>query len=233
MGSSRLPGKVMKQLSGNTVLFQVVSRVRRAGLVDDVVVATTTRQQDDVLVKHCHEIGVDYYRGSESDVLARYLEAAEKYSADVVCRVTSDCPLIDPEIIDAVIRKRAMMKAEYANLAEPRTYPRGLDCEVFTMESLRKVASKADKDYERVHVTPYYYLHPDEFTITHVSQADDYSYLRWTLDTEDDFIAIKKIYDYFEGRNDMTWHEVLKLVQQHPEITALNAHVEQKQLHEL
>ena len=233
MGSTRLPGKVMMPLDGRPVLHHVIERVSRSKRLDDIVIATTHKAEDDLLVEECERLNVHYSRGSELDVLSRYIEAAEQFNADIITRVTSDCPLIDPAIIDLVLETRENENADYASLSGPRSYPRGLDNEAFTMESFRKVAKKATAEYERVHVTPYYYLHEDEFRMAHVHQADDFSNLRWTLDTPDDYKALSMIFDKFKGRNDMNWREVLDIVQKHPEITAANAHIEQKKLEDL
>lgn len=233
MGSTRLPGKVMMPLGGRPVLHHVIERVSRSKRLDDIVIATTDKAEDDLLVEECERLNIHSFRGSEHDVLSRYLGAAEHYNADIITRVTSDCPLIDHEIIDLVLKTREEQNADYASLSGPRSYPRGLDNEAFTMASFRKVAQMATEEYERVHVTPYYYLHDDEFKMAHIHQADDYSNLRWTLDTPEDYTALSMIFDAFKGRNDMPWRDVLALVQKHPEITEANAHIEQKKLEDL
>lgn len=233
MGSSRLPGKVLKPLAGRPVLTHVVERCSRAACLDEVVVATTTDPRDDVLVDYCQTANIPVVRGSEDDVLSRYFKAAEERGADLITRITSDCPLIDPGLIDRVAAARAEADADYAALFSPRTFPRGLDNECFTMDSFRTVKTAAILPEEKVHVTPHYYLNPDRFHLVPVVNDTDLSALRWTLDTPEDYAALSAIFDHFGGRNDMDWTEVLDLVTRQPEITAMNAHIEQKALKDL
>lgn len=235
MGSTRLPGKVMKDLCGRTVLEHVLERVRACGLIDLAVVATTTSPADDVIKGLADRLGAPCFRGSEDDVLKRYYEAAVKYEAGTVVRVTSDCPLIDPAllcgIVEAFNRMNEVGHVDYLTNALTRTFPRGLDVEVFGMGALERAHKEAVKDFEREHVTPYINRHPGIFTIREIKSGQDLSGYRWTLDTEDDFRLITEIYKalYKEGEIFDT-HEVLELLKKRPELNEINAHVKQKDI---
>jgi spore coat polysaccharide biosynthesis protein SpsF len=231
MGSTRLPGKVLMGLHGKSVLARVVKRLRRARLVDCIVVATTNRPNDDVIVRECNSLQVACLRGSETDVLDRYWQVAHWFGAEVIVRVTSDCPLIDPELADETIQAFLSQPADYASNALERTYPRGLDTEVFTITALERAWREAREPYEREHVTPYIYEHPELFMLVSVRDERDYSAYRLTLDTHEDLQLIRTIYSRFEGRDDFGWRDVLALMEREPELAELNARVLQKAVH--
>jgi spore coat polysaccharide biosynthesis protein SpsF len=232
MGSTRLPGKVLKDLGGETVLARVVNRTRRATLVDEVVVATSVLSADDAIARECEALKVACSRGDAEDVLDRYYRAAQKFAADVVVRITADCPLIDPELIDATIRARLEQKADYASNALVRNYPRGLDVEAFTSDALARVWSAAKEKYQRVHVTPYLYENPKSFKVISTAGEMDYSQHRWTLDTPEDLELIRAVYKHFGNRDSVRWVEVLDLMEAEPALAALNSHVRQKTVRE-
>jgi spore coat polysaccharide biosynthesis protein SpsF len=231
MGSSRLPGKVLMDLGGETVLARVVQRVRRAALVQQIIVATSVSEKDDAVVSECERIDVQCFRGSEHDVLDRYYKCAEACVADVVVRITADCPLIDPDLVDITIQAFLNNRCDYASNALVPTYPRGLDVEVFTMTALARTSCEARKAYEREHVTPYLYEHPELFRLVSLKAAADYSNYRWTLDTAEDLELLRAIYASFGNRDDFGWREVLKLMQREPQLAEINAHVAQKAVH--
>jgi len=228
MGSTRLPGKVLMNLCGETVLARVVQRLRRATLIDCIVVATTNRPSDDVIVRECNSLQVACLRGSETDVLDRYWQAAQWFGAEVIVRVTSDCPLIDPELADETIRAFLRQPFDYASNALERTYPRGLDTEVFTIAALKRAWREANKPYEREHVTPYIYEHPELFRLLSIRAERDYSAYRWTLDTPEDMQLMKAIYARFADRDNFGWREILALMEREPELATLNSLVQQK-----
>jgi spore coat polysaccharide biosynthesis protein SpsF len=232
MGSTRLAGKVLKDLAGDTVLARVINRTRRAKLLTEVVVATSELVSDDVIVRECERLRAPCFRGDEADVLDRYYRAAQHFAADVIVRITSDCPLIDPELIDAVVRALQEQAVDYATNALVGTYPRGLDVEVFNLEALVRAAKCATQAYERTHVTPYIYENPGLFNIVSVSAEENYSAFRWTLDTMEDLEMIRAIYGHFAKRDDFGWREVLKLMEDAPELAKINSMVRQKALHE-
>jgi spore coat polysaccharide biosynthesis protein SpsF len=230
-GSRRLPGKVLMDLGGQTVLARVVSRLKkRSREIDEMVVATTRRPADDRIVEACESLQVPCFRGAEHDVLDRYYQAAHSYSADTVVRITADCPLIDPELVDETIRVLREERADYASNLFPRTYPRGLDAEVFTIAALDRAWSEAREPYQREHVTPYLYEHPETFRLAVVRGGVDHSRYRWTLDTLEDLELLRTIYSFFDGRDDFSWQEVLQVIERKPNLSELNSKVRQKQV---
>jgi spore coat polysaccharide biosynthesis protein SpsF len=232
MGSTRLPGKVLKDLCGQTVLARVVQRTRRAKLVDQLVVATSLLPADDAIARECEGLSVACFRGDEADVLERYYRAAQQFAAEVVVRITADCPLIDPELIDATIAGFLKERPDYATNSLVVTYPRGLDVEVFTDNALAEAWRSAKAEYERVHVTPYLYEDRGRFRVLSLTADADYSEYRWTLDTADDLELIREVYRHFAPNGSMGWREVLKLMKSRPQLADVNAHVMQKGLRE-
>ncbi|MEY8763045.1 MULTISPECIES: cytidylyltransferase domain-containing protein [Clostridium] len=234
-GSTRLPGKVLKKICGKTILEHDIDRLKRSNGIDKIVIATTTKEQDDIIVEIAEKALVGYFRGSEQDVLSRYYYAAKQYDADIVIRVTSDCPLIDPKIIDNMVEKfKRLNKTEnidyLSNKIKP-TYPRGLDVEIFTFKALEKCFKEADKDYEKEHVTPYIYLNPDKFKFKNYENKKDYSKFRWTLDTKEDLELIEIIYNNLYKENSFFYFEdILKFVLDNPEVSIVNENVRQKEL---
>jgi len=231
MGSTRLPGKVLLDLAGKSVLARVVERMRRVDLIDEVLVATTESAHDDAIVGECQRYSVAVFRGLEHDVLDRYYRAGQAIGADVIVRVTSDCPLIDPEVTGQTIRKFLAERPDYASNVRVRTYPRGLDTEVMTARALGQAWSEADQQYQRVHVTPYIYEHPEKFRLLSVTGEKDYSQHRWTVDTPEDLQLVRAIYERL-GREDFLWRDALALFDEEPELAELNRGVEQKALRE-
>ena len=227
MGSTRLPGKVLKDLGGKTVLARVVERVRLATLLNDVVVASSLQLADDAIAHECDRLSVPCFRGDEADVLDRYYQAAKKFSAEAVVRITADCPLIDPELIDAAVRAFFEEKPDYLTNALVPTYPLGLDVEVASTGALEQAWREAKELYQRTHVTAYIYEHPELFKIASLTADADYSKYRWTLDTSADLELIRAIYAYF-GERLFGWREVLALMKSRPELAAINAQVRQK-----
>lgn len=230
MGSTRLPGKVLNDLEGETVLARVVNRLRRARLIDEVLVATTDRAADDAIVTECRRLSVPVSRGDQDDVLDRYFRAAQLAKADVVVRITSDCPLIDPEITDKTIAAFLKTRPDYASNALVRTYPRGLDTEVMLAAALGRAWQEARKPYEREHVTPYLYEHPADFKILSVTGDADHSGHRWTVDTPEDLALVRAIYARLKDNPMFLWSDVLDLLEREPGLVELNRSVRQKAL---
>ena len=232
MASSRLYGKVMKEIAGKPMLYHVVERARRAEMLDDVVVATTTEGDDDALETYC--LGMDYpcYRGSLHDVLDRFYRAAIKYQADCVVRFTADCPLLDPGVVDHTISEFLRTGVDFAanRLPPPlkRTYPIGLDTEVCTFSGLERAWKEAAEKHEREHVMPYFYNSPGRYKILRVDHDIDYGNKRWTVDTSEDLALVRLIFEQFKGRLDFSWLEVLDLVTRQPELETLNAGIQHK-----
>ena len=233
MTSTRLPGKVMKEVLGKPLLEYQIERLRQVRQADELVIATTTNNSDQPIIELCERLGVEYFRGSEEDVLSRYYEAATEFEADVIIRVTSDCPLIDPGVMDEVIGLYINNRAKYdyvSNTLE-RTYPRGLDTEVFSMTALKKAFREAREQPEREHVTLFMYRRPEEFLLANSSSAIDYSKHRWTVDTSEDFELIKLILqELYPVNNRFTWLDVLDRLSKYPEWLKINATVKQKEV---
>lgn len=231
MGSTRLPGKVLLDLAGEPMLARVVARGQRATTLQEVIVATTTDPVDDVIVELCQARGWPYFRGSEADVLDRYYRAAIQYQAGIVVRITADCPLIDQGVLDWVVREHLLQGAvDYtSNTLPPRTFPRGLDVEVMSFEALERAWREDDNLAWREHVTPYIYRHPEKFALKAVVNTEDLSHMRWTVDTIDDLVLVRKIYGYF-GHDTFSWRDVLDILERHPEWLDISRHVVQKEV---
>jgi len=231
MGSSRLPGKVLKDLGGQSVLARVVHRLRRAKLAGEVIIATTPKPADDAIVEECQSLTVKFFRGDEHDVLDRYYQCAQWAGADAVVRITSDCPLIDPDVTDKTIRFFLNRRPDYAsNTIEQRKYPRGLDTEVMTMEALAAAWRDAHQPYQRVHVTPYIYENPGRFRLLAVDGFRDYSHYRWTLDTSKDLALIRALYERMNNDDSFSWLDLVKLLEREPRLADINRGVTQKAL---
>jgi spore coat polysaccharide biosynthesis protein SpsF len=230
-GSTRLPGKVLIPILGKPMLQQVVERVAQSRLIDKIIIATTDNPQDDSIAALCEDHQWQYYRGSENDVLDRYYQAAQQTSATVIVRITSDCPLIDPTVLDLVVASFVSVTpaADYVSNTMVRTYPRGLDTEVFSFSALERAWIEDKAPNWREHVTPYIHQQPKLFRLHSVVNPVDYSHYRLTVDTPADMDLIQQIYQFF-GENSFTWHDVLKILAQHPDWVQINADVEQKSL---
>lgn len=215
------------------MLARVVHRTRCAALQDEVVVATTSLPVDDAIVIECEHLGIFVERGSELDILDRYYQTAKRYQADVVIRITADCPLIEPEIIDWAVR--VFLEDDVLDFVStrllPRTFPRGQEVDVMSFRTLERAWREDDNLEWREHVTPYIYNHPEKFRIQGVTHSEDYSWMRWTVDTIEDLTFVRRIYEHF-GRDCFSWREVLALLKQHPDWLEINQHVTQKVLGE-
>ncbi len=236
VGSTRLPGKVLRTLCGKSVLAHVVDRVKAARRLDAVWIATTDNPADDPLVEECRHLGVPSFRGSESDVLARYHGAARASEAEAVVRITSDCPLFDAALLDEMLMvfrqaNRRDITLDYVSNVQQRRYPRGLDAEIFTRAALDRAHREARLPHEREHVTPYFYQHPDLFRLGSYAGEADLSHLRWTLDTPEDWQFIEAVYRLLYRMDRLfTTAEVLELLQRQPELAQINCGVRQKPL---
>jgi spore coat polysaccharide biosynthesis protein SpsF len=240
-GSSRLPGKVLRPLpapSGSlTVLDWVVRRVSRGRTVDRVVVATSTAIEDDRLVDHCNAHGYVTQRGELHDVLRRVLAAAEAHGADTVVRITADCPLIDPGLVDELVTAHLAHGNDFtANRLPPpypRTYPVGLDVEVAATDALRRADRESFLPWHREHVMPYLYEHPEIFQVEVIDDVVDRSDVRWTIDTVEDLTAVSALVNTAEALPDTDWRTLLAVWDAHPELAAINRTVRQKRVDEI
>ncbi|MBN2452658.1 MAG: glycosyltransferase family protein [Candidatus Omnitrophica bacterium] len=226
MGSSRLPGKVMMEIADKPMLAILLGRLKACETADVIIVATTRNGRDDVIVKCARDEDVSVYRGDEDDVLARYYEAAKEYRLDTVVRVTSDCPLSDPYMIDDMVR--SFLSADdvaYMSNTITRTYPRGFDAEVFSMDSLKEAYDKAGEKREREHVTPYIY---ENLPVKAYAGDDDASSFRVTVDTADDLRHVSEIFKALGHLKFIRSRDVVALLRNRPDLVAINRHVEQK-----
>ena len=258
MGSSRLPGKVLLDIAGKPMIQHVIERTRRAHTLDAVTVATTTDASDEPVAAFAATAGVACTRGSLHDVLDRYYRAAQIHQAEIIIRITGDCPVIDPALIDLAVT--TLLEGGYdfvANRLPPpfaRTFPIGLDVEVCTFAALERAWREADQPFHREHVMPFIYegvalnaenplaglktdncsllngVSPRGFKIALLDHSPDYGSLRWTVDTAEDLELIRRVFNALEDKNNFTWYDVLALVQKHPELTEINAQVQHKSM---
>jgi spore coat polysaccharide biosynthesis protein SpsF (cytidylyltransferase family) len=222
MTSSRLPGKVLAELNGVPLLAYMIHRVRLAESLDDVWVATTENTTDDSIVAACSELGVNVFRGAEFDVLERFFKAAEYAQAEIVIRLTADCPMMDPALIDEFVNEFRRGNCHYLSNVSERTYPDGLDVEVFDINTLRTTHEQAATEYDREHVTSYIYGGPkhcrsnSEFKLRHLLFTSDFSHVRWTVDQQKDLDNIRQIVARLPM--DFSWLDALSLVTREPDL---------------
>lgn len=226
MGSSRLPNKVLKDLAGKPALWHVVERVKRCNLIDDIVVATTIDEKDLEIVKYCAQNNIRVFVGSEDDVLDRYYQTAKLLKPNHVVRITADCPMHDPEVIDAVIKKHVDEKNDYTSNTLEVTFPDGLDCEIMTYETLKEAWENAKLQSEREHVTQYI-IHNNKYKKGCIKSSIDYSDYRWTLDMEVDYVFLKNIFENFEKQGKVYFdaQDVYTLLEKQPELKNINSNI--------
>ncbi|MEO8698594.1 MAG: glycosyltransferase family protein [Kofleriaceae bacterium] len=226
MGSSRLPGKVLADIHGDTMLGRVVSRLRAARTIDEVVIATSVLADDDAIVTEATRLGCGSHRGSETDVLDRYLGAARAYNADAIVRVTADCPLLDAGVVDLVV-SALVRDVDYASNTHTRTFPRGLDVEAMHRDTLERIGRLGTSESAREHVTAFVMERPELFRVRQVVAVDDASLLRWTVDTSDDLALVRTLYALYEP-DAVSYRKLVEIVRSRPELRSFNAHVIQK-----
>lgn len=234
MSSNRLPGKVMKKAQGKTVLRHVIDHVRCCQKITDIVVATTKNSDDDVITKESSHADAIVYRGSLDNVLDRYYHAAQVAKADIIVRITSDCPVIDPNVICRLIEHFNNHPNQDLHYVRGNGFPIGVNAEVFSFDALERSWHEASIDYELEHVTPYIYNHPELFTVDFLENIEDLSQLRLTLDTPEDWLLINTLYDklYTGPNKTISLNEILELFAKEPELLNINRHIKQKSLGE-
>jgi spore coat polysaccharide biosynthesis protein SpsF len=231
MNSTRLPGKILKKILEKPMLQYLIDRVSRARLIDELVVATTNNPLDDDIVEFCKGSGINYFRGSEDDVLSRYYQVSKKYKANCIVRICSDSPLVDPFIIDKIIRIFIDSKGgyDYVSNTLDQTYPLGMNTEVFSYSALENAFLNHTKEYEKEHVTPYIYTHMELFKIYKEQLENNYSHLRLTIDEEKDFILVRKIIEkLFPDKPFFDLSDIINLYKTDPKLFLINSHVKQK-----
>ena len=216
MGSTRLPRKVMQTICGTPMIGLLLERLSKARRIDQIVIATSKDPRNESLARYVSELGFKVFRGSEDDVLDRYFEAAKEAGADAVVRITGDCPLIDADVVDDVIREFLEAGVDYASNVSPPTYPDGLDTEVFSFHALEEAWRRAEAPQDREHVTPYIRT-GGQFTRLNHAHAEDLSDARWTVDEPEDFEVVRRVFENFHPRRDFTWLDVQTLSTVHPE----------------
>lgn len=231
MGSTRLPGKVLKKVLGKTLLEHLISRVKRAKTPDKIIVATTTNKEDAPVAKLAQSLGVGVYRGSEDDVLDRYYRAAKEVKADTIVRLTGDCPVIDPNVIDRVVsfHEKNRRRFDYVSNVNPPTFPDGFDVEVFSFTVLKKTWQKAKNISEREHVTPF--MRAGGFRTTNVKNEIDISGLRLTVDEKRDLVLIKKLIGFFakQGKSVFGLKDIIALWREHPDFFSGNQDIKRNE----
>jgi len=231
--STRLPGKVLIDIEGKPMIWYVINRLKFCKKFDDIILAIPDTKANDVLEDFAKDNKVKYFRGSEKDVLSRYYEAAKKFKCDVIVRITSDCPLIDPQIIDWVIKKHLDSDVDYTSNTLKRTFPRGLDAEVFNFKVLERAYKKAKENYQREHVTPYIYEHPEIFKLQNIEAKGKLKRpeLRLTVDTKEDLQLAREIYKHLSNLPKI-FHtkDIIDLFNKQPQLIKINAEVKQKDL---
>ena len=224
MGSTRLPYKVMKKIDGKPMIEILLQRLSKSKHVDEIVIATSTNQNNIPLIEFITGLGFRVVAGSENDVLDRYLKATDESAADVVVRITADCPLVDPRLVDQLIDGFMNCNCDYFSNIDPATYPDGLDIEVFTSNALRQAHAQTSEQYDREHVTPFL-RNSGFFTKGTISNDQDLSLLRWTVDEPADFRVVSDIFDHFSPNIHFGWKEVFQLYKEQPQLFASNSHI--------
>jgi spore coat polysaccharide biosynthesis protein SpsF len=222
-GSSRLPGKVLYPLIDRPMLGHVVDRLKAVQAADRVVVAIPDKPADDIVADWCEVLGVDVFRGSEDDVLGRYLQAARHFSADVVIRVCCDAPMLDPAVIDRAIELYLEQRnsVDYLSNVRVRTFPRGQSVEVMNVSVLERMDRLADKPNQREHVTPYLLEHPNQFRVAEFRAERDWSHYNWTVDTADDLEFVRQVYQRLYRPGEMFgMQEILNLLEADPDLAS-------------
>src|SRR4051812_27539360 len=232
MTSTRLAGKVLMPAVGKPLLELMVERLRHARHLDEIVIATTEDPSSEPLCELAERLGIGCFRGSEDDVLARVLGAARAYDAELIVELTGDCPLIDPAIVDRVIERFLEGDADYVSNVLERTYPRGMDTQVFPTAVLADVAERTDDPNDREHVSLYIYEHPERYRLVGViSEKPESAQYRLTVDLPEDYELIRTIFEELYPRDPAFGLDaILALLEERPEFAELNRHVEQKKL---
>lgn len=223
MSSTRLPGKVLKPILGQPMLARHIERIRRAATIDGIVVATSTDASDDPIDRLCAQLSIACFRGSLNDVLDRFCKAAEHHPSKHVVRLTGDCPLADPSVIDAVVRFHLDGAYDYSSNTLHPTFPDGLDVEVCRAAVLAETGREADTAYEREHVTPFIYRRPERYRLGDFRRSPDLSALRWTVDNPEDFEFVRRVYEaLYPIKANFALDDILTLLENEPGLATIN-----------
>lgn len=225
MGSTRLPQKALKEVIGKPMLLHLINRVKEAKLVDKVVIATTTNEEDKLLINFAKENGIDYYAGSENGIVDRIYMAAKKIGAEAIVRITGDCPLIDPKIIDKEVEYYLKNKdrIDYISNVHPPTYPDGLDTEVYPLKTLERMWKEIKDPFLKEWIYTYIIENPDKFKIANIENNEDLSWMRWTVDYNEDLDFVREIYKHLYKPDRVFYmDDILELLRKNPEIMEIN-----------
>lgn len=234
LGSTRLPKKVFADLAGKPLIWHVINRLKYSDRINNIVLATTNSSKDDELANWAIKENVNLFRGSENNVLERFYFAAKHYSADIIVRITADDPFKDPAIIDKVIDKLLEDNLDFAYNNNPPTFPEGLDTEVFTYNAIEKAYFHSNDDYEKEHVTQYFYRNSELFKQSNFENVNNISNLRWTIDTELDYEMTKQVYNFlYKNGSIFQTNDILKLLDEKPEISQINIDVARSAMYKL
>tara|TARA_B100000886_G_C20422202_1_gene492155 strand:- start:1153 stop:1860 length:708 start_codon:yes stop_codon:yes gene_type:complete len=225
MGSTRLPGKVMKEIMGVPSIKYLLDRLSRSTKLNEIIVATSSEKANRPLIEYLEEIGYKVFVGSEDNVLERYYLASANYKNHNIIRITGDCPLVDPLLLDKMIDHYVANDADYLSNIWPRSFPKGLDIEIFSYHSLNRAYHETSDKYDLEHVTPYI-RESGKFNVANYLNKNDYSNQRWTVDWPEDFELIKEIFEYFTPEIFFSWEEIISLYQDKPEIFKINKHLD-------
>jgi len=233
MSSTRLPGKVLEPIMGRTLLACQIERVRRSRGIDRLVVATSCNPEDLPIADECRKQNIDVYRGDLYNVLDRFYQAARRYHAEHIMRLTGDCPLIDPQIVDALISFYLEAECDYASNCRPPSYPDGLDAEVFTFAALENAWRESTLPEEKEHVVVHIITHPERFKIANYRYSRDLSRLRWTVDEPEDLEFVRRVYEaLYPKKPAFTMDDVLDLLDRRPELIQINNQHKSTRVHE-
>lgn len=236
LGSSRLPGKVMVKINGKPLLYYVINQTSHSKYIKNIIVATTRLSQDKKIVSFCKSNNIKYFRGSNTDLLDRYYNCAKKFNCNPIIRITSDCPLIDPIVIDTIIKKFLENSYDYvSNNIEKKqnewvnstcNFPQGMTVEISSFEALEKVWKKSKKSSEREHVFPYIQSHPKFFKISNVKHKPDYSHVRCTVDRKEDLTFIKELFKNFpKNLRFIKMKDIIKIIKSDPDLIKINSSI--------
>ncbi len=230
MKSTRLPGKVLMEINGIPMIILQVNILKKSNLLDKIVVITTKNSADNILVKKLEENDFDYYRGNENDVLERYFEAATKFEADIIVRITSDNPLIDLDILDSIVNEIIKNDFDYVSNNLKRTFPIGYDIEVFSYNTLKKIFLLTKKLDDREHVTLFIHKNKEKFKIKNIEADDKETHPEWrvTVDEKEDFELIKEIFYHYRAKPTIYYRDLIKLFEEKPNLMKINNHISQK-----
>ena len=224
MGSSRLPGKIMKEIIDKPMIEYLLDRVSKSKMINEIIVATSDKKENIEFIDFLKSKNVNYFVGDEEDVLCRYYLSAKKYNITDIVRITAACPIVDSKVIDNIVKKYIEDDVDYTSNIFPRSFPKGLDTEVFSFHSLFKAHNEANSVYDREHVTPYI-RESGNFKVSNLSLDKDYSNYRLTVDWEEDLKLIKKIFNFFKPDIFFNWLDVVDLLKKNPELIDINSHL--------